>query len=86
MASPTLPGWVLLHDGRPVSYSAFNAKTHGVAQVGGVYTPPELQGRGSRRSSAQTDCAARMLPSRGILGTAGPQGVDGYPMSAVLPR
>ena len=35
MASPTLPGWVLLHDGRPVSYSAFNAKTHGVVQVGG---------------------------------------------------
>jgi ribosomal protein S18 acetylase RimI-like enzyme len=45
-----LPGWVLLHDGRPVSYSAFNAKTHGVVQVGGVYTPPELRGRGYGRA------------------------------------
>ena len=45
-----LPGWVLLHDGRPVSYSAFNAKTRGVVQVGGVYTPPQLRGRDYART------------------------------------
>ncbi len=45
-----LPGWVLLHDGRPVSYSAFNAKARGVVQVGGVYTPPELRSRGYGRT------------------------------------
>jgi GNAT superfamily N-acetyltransferase len=45
-----LPGFVLLHDGRLVSYSTFNAKTRGVVQVGSVYTPPELRGRGYGRA------------------------------------
>jgi|HubBroStandDraft_1064217.scaffolds.fasta_scaffold02006_4 GNAT superfamily N-acetyltransferase len=47
---PGHPGWVLVHDGRPVSYSKFTASTHGVVQVGGVYTPPELRARGYGRA------------------------------------
>jgi predicted GNAT family acetyltransferase len=45
-----LPGWVLLHDDRPVSYSSFTATTRGMVQVGGVYTPAELRGRGYGRA------------------------------------
>jgi predicted GNAT family acetyltransferase len=42
--------WVLLDAGRPVSYSAFNARLPEVVQIGGVWTPPELRGRGYARS------------------------------------
>jgi GNAT superfamily N-acetyltransferase len=42
--------WVLEHRGTLVSYTGFNAWTHGVAQVGGVWTPPELRGRGYARA------------------------------------
>ena len=38
-----------LEDGRPVSYGAFNAELPDVVQIGGVYTPPELRGRGYAR-------------------------------------
>jgi ribosomal protein S18 acetylase RimI-like enzyme len=43
-------GRVLLRDGSPVSYATLNATTHGVAQVGSVYTPPGLRGRGYARA------------------------------------
>jgi len=41
--------WVLEDDGRPVAYSAFNARTPRCVQVGGVWTPPVLRGRGYAR-------------------------------------
>src|SRR5580704_11253449 len=47
---PGRVGWVLLVDGRPVSYSTFNARARGVVQVGGVFTPPELRARGYARA------------------------------------
>jgi ribosomal protein S18 acetylase RimI-like enzyme len=50
LAELASPGWVLLLDGRPVSYSMFTASTHGVVQVGGVYTPPELRRLGYGRA------------------------------------
>jgi RimJ/RimL family protein N-acetyltransferase len=43
-------GWILRHDGNPVSYSTFSASTHGVVQVGGVFTPPHLRNRGYGRA------------------------------------
>jgi RimJ/RimL family protein N-acetyltransferase len=43
-------GWVLLHHDQPVAYSTFNASTHGVVQVGGVFTPAHLRGRGYGRA------------------------------------
>lgn len=38
--------WLLTDGGRPVSYSNFNAGVPDMVQVGGVWTPPELRGRG----------------------------------------
>src|SRR5262245_14319264 len=37
--------------GRPVSVSGFNARLSECVQVGGVFTPPELRGRGFARSA-----------------------------------
>ena len=42
--------WILLEEGRPVAYSAFNARLPDVVQIGGVWTPPELRGRGHARA------------------------------------
>lgn len=42
--------WILLEDGRAVAYSAFNARLLDVVQIGGVWTPPELRGRGYARA------------------------------------
>lgn len=42
--------WILLESGRPVAYSAFNARLPDVVQIGGVWTPPELRGRGYARA------------------------------------
>lgn len=40
---------LLLHSGQPVALSGFNARLPQVVQVGGVYTPPGLRGRGYAR-------------------------------------
>ena len=40
---------VLLHNGLPVSMTGFNARLPEVVQIGGVYTPPDLRGRGYAR-------------------------------------
>lgn len=42
--------WILLEGGRPVAYSAFNARLPDAVQVGGVWTPRELRGRGYGRA------------------------------------
>jgi predicted GNAT family acetyltransferase len=42
--------WVATADGEPVAYSAFNAQLPEIVQVGGVYTPPSLRGRGYARA------------------------------------
>ncbi|MDQ5857512.1 MAG: GNAT family N-acetyltransferase [Acidobacteriota bacterium] len=42
--------WILAEEGRPVAYSAFNARLPDVVQIGGVWTPPELRGRGYARA------------------------------------
>jgi predicted GNAT family acetyltransferase len=42
--------WLLLDAGRPVAFSAFNAALPDIVQVGGVWTPPELRGRGYGRA------------------------------------
>jgi predicted GNAT family acetyltransferase len=41
--------WVVEDRGRPVAYSHFNARLPDMVQVGGVWTPPELRGRGYAR-------------------------------------
>ena len=42
--------WILVEEGRPVAYSAFNARLPDAVQVGGVWTPPELRSRGYARA------------------------------------
>jgi GNAT superfamily N-acetyltransferase len=42
--------FVLEHAGRPVSVSTFNAQLPDVVQIGGVFTPPALRGRGYGRA------------------------------------
>jgi ribosomal protein S18 acetylase RimI-like enzyme len=42
--------WILLDRDRAVSYSAFNARVPDAVQVGGVWTPRELRGRGYGRA------------------------------------
>ncbi len=43
-------GWVLEAEGQLVAMSAFNATIPEAVQVGGVYTPPTLRGRGYGRA------------------------------------
>jgi GNAT superfamily N-acetyltransferase len=40
---------VLMLDGQPVALTGFNARLAEIVQVGGVYTPPPLRGRGLAR-------------------------------------
>ena len=42
--------WVLTHEERPVSCFNFNARLPDVVQIGGVWTPPGLRGRGYARA------------------------------------
>ena len=42
--------WLLLAGAAPVSYSVFNAMLPDIVQIGGVWTPPDLRGRGYARS------------------------------------
>lgn len=42
--------WLLFDAGRPVAYSAFNAALPDIVQIGGVWTPPDLRGRGYGRA------------------------------------
>lgn len=43
--------WVLVRGGELVAVTSFNASTHRVVQVGGVYTPPVFRGRGYARAA-----------------------------------
>jgi uncharacterized protein len=42
--------WVLVAEDTPVSYSAFNASLPDIVQIGGVWTPPALRGKGYSKS------------------------------------
>jgi ribosomal protein S18 acetylase RimI-like enzyme len=42
--------WLLTDGDRPVAYSAFNARLPDIVQIGGVWTPPTLRGRGYGRT------------------------------------
>ena len=64
--------WVLKHEGRRVSMTAFNAAVPQAVQVGGVYTPPALRSRGYGAAvvaGSLLDARARGVP-RSILFTA----------------
>ena len=52
--------FLLEESGAPVAFSAFNAMLPDCVQVGGVYTPPEMRGRGHARAVV----AASLLAAR----------------------
>lgn len=65
--------WLLSVDGVPVATQSFNAALPDIVQVGGVWTPPALRGRGYARAvvaAALRDARARGI-ARAILFTGG---------------
>jgi uncharacterized protein len=72
--------WVALDEGRPVSLSALNAALPDIVQLGGIYTPPELRGRGY----AKVSVAAALLAAhqrgagRAVLFTDNPSAARCY--------
>jgi len=72
--------WVLEDDGKPVSYTAFNARLPDLVQIGGVWTPPSLRGRGyARRAVAGSLLEAREAGvTRAILFTNSTQASRAY--------
>jgi GNAT superfamily N-acetyltransferase len=72
--------WIALEEGRPVSLSAFNAALADIVQLGGIYTPPELRGRGFAKAAvAASLLAARQRGvSRAVLFTSNPSAARSY--------
>lgn len=66
--------------GKPVAMTAFNARLPDMVQIGGVYTPPELRGRGHARRAV----ALHLEEARGegvetaILFASGPAACRAY--------
>ncbi|MEH2337490.1 GNAT family N-acetyltransferase [Nostoc sp.] len=55
--------WVLIAKDTTVSYSAFNASPPDIVQIGGVWTPPALRGKGYAKSVV----AGSLLYARSLL-------------------
>jgi len=72
--------WVAVDGGAPVSLSAFNAALPDIVQLGGIYTPPELRGRGfARVAVAASLLAARARGAeRATLFTSNPSAARAY--------
>jgi len=72
--------WLLEEDGAPVAMSAFNAVLPDCVQIGGVFTPPALRGRGHARAAvAGSLLAARAAgTTRAILYTHGGDAAAAY--------
>jgi ribosomal protein S18 acetylase RimI-like enzyme len=72
--------WVAVEGGAPVSLSAINASLPDIVQLGGIYTPPELRGRGyAKLAVAASLVAARERgASRAVLFTRNPSAVRAY--------
>ena len=72
--------WAAELHGQPVSLSAFNAALPDIVQLGGVYTPPELRGRGYAK--AVVAHSVRVGRDRGanraVLFTSNPSAVRTY--------
>ena len=72
--------WVVIDNDRPVSLSAFNATLPDIVQLGGIYTPPDLRGRGYAKAAvAGSLIAARERGvSRAVLFTDNPSAARSY--------
>lgn len=72
--------WLLTDHGRPVACSFFNARLPGSVQIGGVYTPPDLRGRGYGRAVVAGSLAT--VRSRGVRRSILFTGQDNLPAQA----
>jgi predicted GNAT family acetyltransferase len=72
--------WVAIDNSRPVSLSSFNATLPDIVQLGGIYTPPDLRGRGYAKAAvAGSLIAARERgASRAVLFTNNPSAARSY--------
>jgi GNAT superfamily N-acetyltransferase len=72
--------WIAMDRGAPVSLSGFNATLAEMVQLGGIYTPPNLRGRGfAKVAVAGSLLAARDRDaSRAVLFTNNPSAVRSY--------
>jgi len=73
--------WVAVdREGAVVSFSAFNATLPDIVQLGGIYTPPALRGRGYARASvAHSLLVARERgATRAVLFTSNPSAARAY--------
>jgi len=72
--------WVAVREGVPVSLSAFNACLPDIVQLGGIYTPPELRGRGYAKAAvaALLIVARERGASRAVLFTSNPSAARSY--------
>jgi len=67
-------------NGVPVSLSAFNASLPDIVQLGGIYTPPELRGRGYAKASVAASLlsARERGVTRAVLFTRGESAIRTY--------
>ena len=73
--------WVSVdRGGRLLSFSSFNATLPDVVQLGGIYTPPSMRGRGYARASVGHSLlvARERGASRGVLFTNNPSAERTY--------
>jgi GNAT superfamily N-acetyltransferase len=72
--------WVAVEDGALVSLSAFNASLPDIVQLGGIYTPPELRGRGYAKVAVAGSLvvAREHGASRAVLFTENPSAARSY--------
>ena len=71
---------VLLVKGQPVAMTGFNAHLPEIVQIGGVYTPPELRGRGYARVAValHLEQARRAGVTRAVLFAASDSAARAY--------
>lgn len=71
---------VLSIAGQPVAMTGFNAQIPEVVQIGGVYTPPDLRGRGVARLAValHLDEARKTGAQRAVLFAASPAAARAY--------
>jgi len=73
--------WVAVdRDGRMLSFSSFNAALPDIVQLGGIYTPPALRGRGYAKASVAHSLivARERAATRAILFTSNPSAARTY--------
>ncbi len=72
--------WVAVDHDAPVSLSALNAALPDIVQLGGIYTPPPLRGRGYAKVAvaAALQAARARGATRAVLFTENPSAVRSY--------